>query len=36
MKNLQYLATELFKEKDGLSPEIMKKNLFFKKMKLLI
>ena len=24
MKNLQYLATELFKVKNGLSPEIMK------------
>ena len=29
MKNLQYLATESFKEKDGLSPEIMKKKFVF-------
>ena len=34
MKNLQYLATELFKIKFGLSLEIMKK--FFKTMKLTI
>ena len=34
MKKLQYLATELFKVKNGLSPEIMKEILFFKKVKL--
>ena len=36
MKNLQYLATKLFKVKNYLSPEIMKETLFFKKMKLTI
>ena len=29
MKNLQYLATELFKVKNGLSPEIMKEIFVF-------
>ena len=29
MKNLQYLATELFKVKNGLSPEIMKEFFVF-------
>ena len=33
VKNLQYLATELFKVKNGLSPKITKQFLFFKKMK---
>ena len=36
MKNLQYLATKLFKVKNYLSPEIMKETLLFKKMKLTI
>ena len=31
MKNLQYLATELFKVKNGLSPEIMKEIFVFQK-----
>ena len=31
MKNLQYLATEIFKVKSCLSPEIMKEVLFFRK-----
>ena len=35
LKNLQYLATELSKLKNGLSPEIMKKK-YFDKMKLTI
>ena len=34
MKNLQYLATDLFKVKNGHSLEIMKIILFFKKMKI--
>ena len=29
MKNFQYLATELFKVKKRLSPEIMKKTFFY-------
>ena len=29
MKNLQYLATELFKVKNGLSPKIMKEIFVF-------
>ena len=36
MKNLQYVAKEWFKVKNGLSPESWKKSLFFKKMKLTI
>ena len=36
MKNLQYLATKLFKVKNYLSPKIMKETLLFKKMKLTI
>ena len=31
MKNLQYLATELFKVKNDLSPEIMKEIFVFQK-----
>ena len=31
MKNLQYLATDLFKVKNDPSPEIMKEILFFQK-----
>ena len=28
MKNLQYLATEIFKEKNGLSPKMIKEIVF--------
>ena len=35
MKNLKHLTTELFKVKNGLSPDIMK-DCFFKKVKLTI
>ena len=34
MKSLKYLATDLFKVKEGLFLEVMKEILFFKKMKL--
>ena len=36
IKSLQYLATELFKVKNDLSPEIMKEIFVFKKMKFTI
>ena len=35
-ENLQYLATEIHKVKNCLSPEIMKRFLFFRKMKITV
>ena len=34
MKNLKYLATEIYKVKNGLSPEIMKDVFIFQEKKL--